>query len=345
MDVTHSASVRDMRNPAKPALAAWNRFWFEPTSTSTLGVIRIAFGLVSLAWALTLVEDLGPFFSSSGVVPKQPAEAWTWGLLAHSTSMPLVWLVFGLLVIGSVGVVLGFWSRLSMLLVFIGLMSFQRRDPWILNTGDGLMRLLSFYLLLAPTGSALSVDRFLRHPKDFWQSPLRSPWVVRLIQIQLSAVYLFAVWDKVQGTTWNNGTAVSYALRIGDLTRFQVPHAIAASALIGSLLTYGSLATELSMAFLVWNRKARPYVIAAGVTLHLFIDATLTVGFFSYQIFVAYLAWAPPDRLDALIAKVRPRLAAPLFWREESAPVVAMASQGMPEMVVSGLEQERLTSP
>jgi hypothetical protein len=297
-------------NRAREITDAWNHFWFDPVSTSTLGLMRIAFGLLTLIWTLTLAPDLRAFYSSSGILPGQPSQAWTWGLLEHSSSMPVVLGVFALLVVGSIGVCLGLWTRLSLVMVFVGLMSFQRRDPWVLNTGDWLLRILSFYLVLAPAGAALSLDRFLRHRRQFWDSPLRSPWVVRLIQIQLSAVYLFSVWAKVQGTDWNNGTAVSYALRIGDFARVHLPHAIAASGLLSSFLTYGALATELSMAFLVWNRKFRPYVIAAGVSMHLFIDSTMLVGFFSYEVFIAYLAWVPEDRLDAGLAKLRSRLAA-----------------------------------
>ena len=81
---------------------------------------------------------------------------------------------------------------------------------------------------------------------------------MRLLQIQFSMVYLFAVWDKVRGITWNNGTAVSFALRITDLERFPVPGFITHSLLISNLLTYGTLAIELSLAILVWNRTLRP---------------------------------------------------------------------------------------
>ena len=303
-------------NPAARLVAGWNRFWFEPVSTSTLALVRIAFGLLTFVWALTLIPDLRSFYTSGGILPKQPPEAWTWGILQHSSSMGLVLLVFGLLVVGSVGMCVGFWTRLSSLMVFVALMSIERRNPWVLNTGDWLLRILSFYLLLAPAGAALSLDRYLRHKDSFWSAPLRSPWVVRLIQIQLSAVYLFSVWAKVQGTTWNNGTAVSYALRIGDFARVHLPHAVAANGLLTSFMTYGALGTEFSIAILVWNRRARPYVLGAGVIMHLLIDSTMLVGFFSYEIFIAYLAFVPEDRLDVWLDRIRARFQRPLLLPE-----------------------------
>lgn len=74
--------------------------------------------------------------------------------------------------------------------------------------------MIAFYLVLAPSGAALSVDRWRRAKDRFWEFPQRAPWALRLIQVQISVVYLSTVWSKVQGTTWNDGTAVSYALRM-----------------------------------------------------------------------------------------------------------------------------------
>lgn len=290
-------------------VADWNRWWFEPTSTSTLAVMRIAFGAVVVAWALSLAPDLRAFFTPAGVVPSQPPGTWTWGLLGPWSSMPVVVAVWLALLLGGVGMLLGWRARLSSLVVFVALMSIQRRDPYVINTGDWFLRIMAFYLLLAPTGAALSLDRRRRDRERFWESPLRSPWLVRLVQLQLSAAYLFAVWAKVQGTAWNNGTAVSYALRIGDFARFHVPHAVASSALLSNVFTYGALATEISMAFLVWNRRARPWVLLAAIVMHLLIDATLLVGFFSYEMFIAYIAFVPEPRMDALVDRVRRRLA------------------------------------
>jgi HTTM domain len=121
-------------------------------------------------------------------------------------------------------------------------------------------------------------------------------------------LYIVAVWDKVRGTTWNDGTAVSYAMRIGDLNRFPVPGFISDSLVISNLLTFGTLALELSLGILVWNRVLRPWVLLLGVSLHLGIDYSVRVGFFSWAILVAYIAFIPPDAARSLILGVRDRL-------------------------------------
>jgi hypothetical protein len=126
--------------------------------------------------------------------------------------------------------------------------------------------------------------------------------------VQVSILYIAAVWAKVRGTTWNDGTAVSYAFRIEDVSRFPVPSFVTDSLVISNLLTFGTLAVELSIGILVWNRVLRPWVLLLGVGLHLGIDYAVRVGFFSYAVLAAYVAFVPPDVARSLILGGRDRL-------------------------------------
>jgi hypothetical protein len=182
--------------------------------------------------------------------------------------------------------------------------------------------------MLAPSGAALSLDRRLavrRGRVDPGDVPLRAPWVLRLLQIQLSILYLSAVWFKVGGETWRDGTAVSYALRIENLQRFPLPDALTTSELASNVLTFGTLAIELSLGLLVWNRRLRPWILLAGVSLHLGIDYAIRVGFFSYAILVLYIAFIPPETMDRWLGALRAaperirgrRRSTPPAWRPD----------------------------
>jgi hypothetical protein len=125
------------------------------------------------------------------------------------------------------------------------------------------------------------------------------------MQIQLSILYLAGLWVKLQGTTWNDGTAVSYAMRISDLTRFPLPGFMIHSALLSNLMTYGTLAIEFSVPILVWNRRLRPWVMLAGVSLHLGIEYSIRVGFFSLAMLTLYLSFLDPDWAEQRLLAVR----------------------------------------
>lgn len=295
------------------ATAKWNRFWFAPQETSALALFRIGFGLLTFAWTLALLPDLLTFFGRDGIVPRPPDYSrvdlpWTWGLLDGAPGHGVVIALFVVMLVASVLVTVGLYTRLASAVLFVAILSFERRNPFVFNAGDTLIRVMALYLVLAPAGASLSVDRLRRARERFWSFPARAPWALRLVQLQVSVIYLSTVWEKLQGDTWRDGTAVSYALRTTDIQRVALPHALVDSQLVAGVLTYGTLATELAVGVLIWNRRARPFVIVPAIMLHLFIEATLTAGFFSAAMLTAYLAFVPPDTASRWLLGARDRV-------------------------------------
>jgi signal transduction histidine kinase len=121
-------------------------------------------------------------------------------------------------------------------------------------------------------------------------------------------MYLFTVFVKVAGKTWANGTAVGYALQLWHYTRVPVPQTLIDSLVVINVMTWGTLLIELAIAILVWNRRLRPWVLAAGIALHLSIELTIKVGFFSWAVLVTYIAFVPEDTMSRWILRVRDRL-------------------------------------
>jgi hypothetical protein len=289
-------------------------------------LFRLAFGLLAVGYTISLAPALFAFYSDDGILPAQPNYSGTlaWGLLGWFPSDAAVLLFYFLLLIGAMALLVGFQTRIAALVFFVCLISFGRRNPWVLNSGDLLVQVLAFYMLFMPAGLAVSVDRWLKDQRGLWDFPARPIWPLRLVQVQVSILYVAAVWAKVRGVTWNDGTAVSYAFRIEDIARFPVPGFVTDSLVLVNLLTFGTLAVELSIGILVWNRVLRPWVLLLGVGLHLGIDYAVRVGFFSYAVLVAYVAFVPPETARAIILGMRDRLTritlpgwAPLARRSE----------------------------
>ncbi len=286
----------------------WEQFWFRPEPTSTLAVVRIAYGLLLLAWATTLSFDAATFFSWSGILPERPRPLGSWSVLDLNGSDAAVAVVMALVVWSAVCLIVGFHTRLAAVVAFIAMVSLHRRNPYVFQAGDNLLRSFSFYFMFAPAGASLSVDRWRRAKERFWDFPVRAVWALRLIQVQLSVLYLFSVWEKVRGTTWNDGTAVSRTLRIDELVRLELPSSFTESLLVSNVLTFSTLAIEIALALLIWNRRARPWVLAAGFLLHLSIEVTMRVGFFSLAVFLYYLAFVPPETMSRLLLALGGRL-------------------------------------
>jgi hypothetical protein len=299
-----------MKAAAGQLWSGWQRFWFEPQETSSLALFRIAFGLVATGWIVSLTPYLFVFYGPAGIVPSSPPGArGEWSLLEISDSPILLVAVFAATLAAAVATTIGFCTRVATIVLWIGIVSFTHRDVFATNSGDGVVRILAFFLMLAPAGAALSIDRFRKAPSQFWQFPMRAPWALRLVQIQISIGYLSAVWQKAHNALWTNGTAVSYALRMQDIHRLATPAFVTHSTVLINLLTYGAQAIELSLGVLVWNRAARPYVLVLGVLLHLGIDSSILVGFFSYAMLASYLTFVPPETATRWILATRDYIA------------------------------------
>ena len=285
--------------PAR-AWRGWSQWAFGPIDTAPMAALRIAVGLLTIGWTLSLLPDARTFLGSSGLqhgLPHYDSGAWT-------VQIGPPYLVLGVLLLAAVALAAGYRTRVASVVVAVLLLVVQRRDPWILNSGDLLLRELAFYVMLMPAGETWSLDA-RRRAEAGKPERLRAPWALRLVQMQVSALYLFSVWAKVRGNDWNDGTAVGIALQLEDLQRFTVPAALSTSLLVSAVLTYSSLAVEASLAFGLWLPRLRYWVMAAGVGLHLGIEASLLIGWFSLAVISSYLAFVPPAHLRLAVAKAR----------------------------------------
>jgi Vitamin K-dependent gamma-carboxylase len=287
-----------VRDRVHGAWSAWHRFWFTVSPAYALGLVRIVFGALVIAWAVELKTNFDVRFGSEGVVPTGYDRSWTWSVFDYATGDQALMAGWVVLIVAAVALMIGWQSRLAAIVVFVLIMSFERRNPWVFNAGDMLLRIEAFMIALAPCGAALSVDQW-RRDGSFFSSRNCKLWALRLMQVQVSIIYIATVIAKLRGETWQNGTSVLYSLRQADMLVIPMPEWITDNLLIMNVAAWGTLLVELAIGVMVWNRRWRPWVLAAGVMLHLGITLSLEVGLFSYAVFVLYLAFVPSDRVKA----------------------------------------------
>jgi uncharacterized membrane protein YphA (DoxX/SURF4 family) len=281
------------------AWQAWERFWFEPRSVAPLVLIRIVFGTLVFLWAASVLPDAKTFFGPDGVLSDPPSRDGAWSVLHVWDGDTAAVVLVVLLGVGGLLLVVGLWSRIAAAVVFVAFVSLSNRNGFVGNSGDALLRVLSLYVLLAPVGAAFSLDA-LRRGQSLLDFPQKPGWALRLIQIQLSLIYIGTVWAKLRGTTWPDGDAVAYAFRLDDLGRFPVPD-VGDSLLMTHVLTYGVLVLETALGVLVWVPRLRPWVLLGGVCLHLGIEYRLRVGFFSWAILTTYLAFVSGEAAERVL--------------------------------------------
>ena len=280
-------------------MSAFRRWAFDPVDAAPMAALRIACGLLVLGWTFSLLPDLHAFLDDDGLTAQAVDGTRGWWTL------DLVSPYGALLLLGLAGValLLGWHTRIAAVVVAVLLIVVQRRDVYVLNSGDLLLREMAFYVALMPAGEVWSLDARRRGTS----SP-RAPWGLRILQLQVSMVYLFSVAAKLHGDTWQDGTAVGRAVQLADLQRFVVPEGVATSVTMSALMTYGTLLVEGTLVFGLWLPRFRWFVMAAGVSIHLGIEATLLIGWFSLAVISCYLAFVPADVLRTAVSWVQRRV-------------------------------------
>lgn len=308
------------------ALARWDRFFFEPQTTSAMTLVRIGWGSLMALWTLSLLPDVDPFLTRGALRYERTPPDGSWNPLdwVDWVSAPL--LACLLLLVASVATAVGYRTRLSAAVAVVCLIAVQRTNTTIFNSGDLFLRQIGIAVALSPCGLLWSLDSARARRSGVGAvAPWRAPWGLRLLQLQVAIGYLLSAWAKLRGTTWREGTALGMALRIEDLQRFAAPEWLFDQAALLPLLTWATLAFESSFLFLVWNRRLRPWVIGAGVAFHLGIDLALDVGFFSLALWLAYLAFLFPEVADRVVARFDPVGVGPAVSARSAADAVPLA--------------------
>jgi Vitamin K-dependent gamma-carboxylase len=280
---------------------AWNRFFFREQSVLPLAVFRIAYGLAVIATLLLLKSDwlawYGPhaWMSLSTMHELEPGPRLN--ILAIVPQDDLwINLFFWVFLASALMLAAGFLSRVNSIVVFVCLASMHQRNLYMLHGGDTFLRVAGFFLMFSPAGAALSLDHLIRirRGKESPILPLRSPWAQRMIQLELSFVYVTTVLWKLQGASWRRGTALSYVYHLFEFQRFPIPDWMLRPEIL-KLGTWFALVVEFSLGTLMWIRPLRKTILALGLCFHLLLEYSLNTPMFQWDILTAYLLFLDAD--------------------------------------------------
>ena len=297
----------------KTLVRAWNEFFFQPESPVPIAVFRILLGLLVLIDAALLSGDWLTWYGPKGLVTFAGSQQIEGGpRLNVFAVLPQTefwsYAVFWVLVVSAALVCVGLFTRASSIVMFVMVASMHQRNLFMTNSGDTLLRCSAFFLMFAPAGAALSLDRL----RNIWKGregaevQPRVPWAQRMIQIELSLLYFMTFWNKSLGPSWIDGTAVYYVNHLDEFRRFPLPSFLNDIALI-KLQTWFTLAAEFSLGVLVWIKELRYPILAMGVLLHVTLEYTLNVPMFQWTTLALYVTFLQSGDLEKAWAWFRDR--------------------------------------
>ena len=299
----------------KTLARAWNDFFFEPQSPVPISIFRILISLIVLVDLTLLRADWLTWFGPRGLVTMAGSQQVEQGpRLNVFAFLPQTefWsnAIFAALVISAVLLCVGLFTRASSIAVFVLIASLHQRNLFITNSGDTLLRCSLFFLMFAPAGAALSLDR-LRRIWNGKEGPMirpRAPWAQRMIQIELSLLYFMTFWTKSLGPAWVDGTALYYVNNLDEFRRFSTPGFLHWLPLI-KLQTWLTLAAEFALGVLVWIKEIRYPILLMGVFLHLALEYSLNVPMFQWTTLALYVTFVDAGVLESAWHRITSRVA------------------------------------
>ncbi|MFG2136010.1 HTTM domain-containing protein [Streptomyces sp. NPDC048650] len=151
---------------------------------------------------------------------------------------------------------------------------------------------------------------------------------ILVIALQVCLIYSASGWYKIQGSNWQDGTALYYPLHVAVYTPWPaVSHALASSSLIVLLLTYGTVLVEVAFPFTLFTTRVRTVMVLIMMSMHAGIGVLLGLPFFSMAMIAvdaiflptAVLRWTV-DRVARAVPRAR-RGAQPQVAQEQAEPV------------------------
>jgi hypothetical protein len=292
-------------------IVAWNRTWFPETSAVRLAACRIiVVGATLLFFTSSLEQHLHLIkFNEAFIQPQTIIVA-----LAHILTMDFLRstaffvLLYWVTIISGVTTLVGFWTRTSALLFSLGnlILVAHAYSYGTRHHPDAALAIFLLLLAFSPSGLCLSVDSYCKRLKGRNKHPTNASgvtaqvdnayWPLLLTQILLSLIYLSAGLCKLRvgGLHWLNGYTLQTCL-LQDAVRFQNSYGF-------WLAQQHELSIALSLIIVIFEcfffltviwKTVRPFILLAGVGLHIGIFMTMSAPFF--QLLVLYAVFIDFD--------------------------------------------------
>jgi hypothetical protein len=319
------------REAVTPA-GAWVQFWFTPADPVGLHAVRVAAGLLFLAWIVPLAGHRDALFGLDGwfdrqafadaaALPGGPPKPLGWSALYLGDGGPgvVAAVYFGTLAV-LILFTLGVWVRLTAVLTWAAVASLTAH-PAAEADADVLLPILAFYLMvgyvligqrvpgLTRAARLLGGRSFrLLGPLDRPAGPsVGAAVALRLLQVHLALVIVTTGLHKLQFGDWWAGVALWYPLHPPLETTLAQAQGRSDNPerylMLLNVAGYAALVWQIGFPLFAWRRVGR-WLLLGGAAVG-WVGAALVYGLPLYgaAVFVGCLAFVPPESWRRLIAR------------------------------------------
>ncbi len=299
-----------LRGAARGITQGFHHFFHRPAPLRLCAILRIAISLLTLINLVVNARLLELFYSERGILPadisQQISQPGMFSLLWWLPTQTAAMCCYGLLLVCTVGMLLGCCYRLCAIASFVLIVWFQVRNLLILDGEDAVARLLHFYLIFLPADYYFTWRSLTGRSEKATLLPANehpSGWALRLIQLQLCLIFFMTGVQKCQGSTWLDGTALFYVARLDDyFGKFPAPEWLFDQPISVAVLTWSTLALELFVPIFIWFKQTRLMCLLLAIGFHLATDYLMFLFLFPWYMIAGWMSFAilpevaAPDR-------------------------------------------------
>jgi hypothetical protein len=333
MKTTDAVRVAEDAPPPTGGLAgAWVRFWFAPVDPIALHAVRVAAGLLFLAWLLPLAGHRDALFGLDGwfdrqafaaaaTLPDGPPKPLGWSALYLGDGGPAV---VAAVYFGAVAVLvlftLGVWVRLTAVLTWVAVASITAH-PAVEADADVLLPILALYLmvgylLLGQPASPPWSARLLGGRSCWLFGPVGRPVepsvgagvALRLLQVHLAVVVVTGGLHKLQFGDWWAGVALWYPLHPPLETSLAAARAHASHPerylMLLNVAAYAALAWQIGFPLFAWRRAGRWLLLGGAAVGWAGAAIVYDLPLYGPAVLVGCLAFVPAETWRRLVARV-----------------------------------------
>lgn len=267
---------------------AFTAFLFTPSYATPLGVLRISVTGVLLLQAFLLAPEFFNLYGAMGILQGNLAAYFARQDLIHAHQIAERLISLGISQDTTL-ITLASFYLLALLALLVGWRTrIAAIAVWALhtimvashNTGYGLdtyAHIFLFYLMIFPSGHALSLDRKLGRVTGApsWQATFG----LRVMQLHMGIAYLASAIEKGMGEQWWNGEAIWRSLSLPLYAQYDLSF-LASVPWLPILIGWGTLALEGGYILFMFLPKTRPIFLALIVSLHVGIMIFLGLHLF-----------------------------------------------------------------
>ena len=208
--------------------------------------------------------------------------------------------------------ILGIGRWVTALLLFLMVDFLEKMNTSFVNGGDKMVRLILLYMIFANSYQYFVLYKNKKEISEKGElKNLISNLAAVSIMLQLCIAYFGSGIAKINDTFWLNGEATYYALSMERFVGTPLNKYIVQQKWIDYITNYGTIVFELLFPLLIWVKKMRKPLLAAGIIFHLCIYIFMMIYGFEIVFILIYGLFLPNKMLVDFSQRIKS------FFRKE----------------------------